>query len=131
MRTDNTVEPERKYAERKKLWGKNFLSGSEMRYEYYLNGIHQSYPDFVLKDDKGQIHLFEVKSVNVSNKATFDTEEYKEKIRALKLCYQYCSEVTGHIFYLPVLKDDKWQITRFINGDEKTISEEEFIESFE
>ena len=80
MRTDNTVEPERKYAERKKLWGKNFLSGSEMRYEYYLNGIHQSYPDFVLKDDKGQIHLFEVKSVNVSNKATFDTEEYKEKI---------------------------------------------------
>ena len=102
-----------------------------MRYEYYLNGIHQSYPDFVLKDDKGQIHLFEVKSVNVSNKATFDTEEYKEKIRALKLCYQYCSEVTGHIFYLPVLKDDKWQITRFINGDEKTISEEEFIESFE
>ena len=131
MRTDNTVEPERKYAERKKLWGKNFLSGSEMRYEYYLNGIHQSYPDFVLKDDKGQIHLFEVKSVNVSNKATFDTEEYKEKIRTLKLCYQYCSEVTGHIFYLPVLKDDKWQITRFINGDEKTISEEEFIESFE
>lgn len=131
MRTDNTAEPERKYAERKKLWGKNFLSGSEMRYEYYLNGIHQSYPDFVLKDDKGQIHLFEVKSVNVSSKATFDTEEYKDKIRALKLCYQYCSEVTGHIFYLPVLKDDKWQITRFINGDEKTISEEEFIESFE
>ena len=131
MRTDNTVEPERKYAERKKLWGKNFLSGSEMRYEYYLNGIHQSYPDFVLKDDKGQIHLFEVKSVNVSNKATFDTEEYKEKIRALKLCYQYCSEVTGHIFYLPVLKDDKWQITRFINGDETTLSEEAFLKSFE
>ena len=131
MRTDNTVEPERKYAERKKLWGKNFLSGSEMRYEYYLNGIHQSYPDFVLKDNKGQIHLFEVKSVNVSNKATFDTEEYKEKIRALKLCYQYCSEVTGHIFYLPVLKDDKWQITRFINGDETTLSEEAFLKSFE
>lgn len=131
MRIDNTMEPVRKYAERKKLWGKNFQSGSEIRYEYYLNGIHSSYPDFVMKDDKGQIHLFEVKSVNVSNKATFDTEEYKDKIRALKLCYKYCSEVTGHIFYLPVLKDDKWHVTRFINGDEKTLSEDEFIESFE
>ncbi|MBR4007927.1 DEAD/DEAH box helicase family protein [Fibrobacter sp.] len=131
MRTDNTVEPKRKYAERKKLWGKNYPNNSEIHYEYYLNGIHQSYPDFVMKDNKGQIHLFEIKSVNVSNKATFDTEEYKEKIRALKLCYKYCSEVTGHIFYLPVLKDDKWQITRFINGDETTLSEETFLESFE
>ena len=131
MRTDNTAEPERKYAERKKLWGKNYPNNSEIHYEYYLNGIHQSYPDFVLKDNKGQIHLFEVKSVNVSNKAKFDTEEYKEKIRALKLCYKYCSEVTGHIFYLPVLKDDQWHITRYINGDEKTLSEDEFIESFE
>lgn len=131
MRTDNTVEPKRKYVEQKKLWGKNYPNNSEIHYEYYLNGIHQSYPDFVMKDNKGQIHLFEVKSVNVSNKATFDTEEYKDKIRALKLCYKYCSEVTGHIFYLPVLKDDKWHITRFINGDEKTLSEDEFIESFE
>ena len=131
MRTDNTAEPERIYAERKKLWGKNYPNNSEIHYEYYLNGIHQSYPDFVLKDKKGQIHLFEVKSVNVSNKAKFDTEEYKEKIRALKLCYKYCSEVTGHIFYLPVLKDDQWHITRYINGDEKTLSEDEFIESFE
>lgn len=131
MRIDNTEEPKRKNFQRKKLWGKNYPSGSEIRYEYYLNGIHSSYPDFVMKDNKGRIHLFEVKSVNVSNKMAFDSVEYKDKIKALKLCYKYCSKVTGHIFYLPVLKDDCWHITRFINGDEKTISEEEFIESLE
>ncbi len=123
--------PKRKSDERKKLWGKNFISGSEIKYEYYLNGIHQSYPDFILKDNKGKIHLFEVKSVNNSNKFSFDSAEYENKIRALKLCYKYCSEMTGHIFYLPILKNDKWQITRYIDGEESVITDEEFIKSFQ
>lgn len=131
MRTDGTPEPKHLNAENKKLWGKNYMTDSEIRYEYYLSGIHQSYPDFVMKDDRGQIHLFEVKSVNASNKANFDTIEYQEKIAALKLCYKYCSERTGHIFYLPVQKDDGWQITRFVNGEESTLSKDQFVKSFE
>ena len=122
LRTDGTPEPERLSNETKYLWGKNFLMNSEIRYEYYLNGIHNSYPDFILKDSKGTIHLFEVKSVNVSNSAQFDTDEYRTKVNALKECYKQCSKLTKHIFYLPVLKGDVWQIFRFKNGEEDIIT---------
>lgn len=122
MRSDGTMEPERLIEGQKNLWGKNFPTNSEIRYEYYLNGIHNSYPDFILKDRKGKIHLFEVKSVNVSNSTQFDTEEYKRKINALKDCYRQCSILTEYIFYLPVLKNDIWQIIRFKNGAEDTIT---------
>ena len=37
-----------------------------------------------MKDRKGFIHIFEVKSVNVSNKIKLDEVEYKEKIKALE-----------------------------------------------
>lgn len=79
-----------------------------------------------MKDSKGRIHLFEVKSVNVSNAAQFDSEEYKAKIKALKACYIRCSELTGYIYYLPIQKDDDWQITRIENGSVETISKSKF-----
>ena len=59
------------------LWGKNFPYNSEIKYEYYSDGIHKSYPDFVLKDTKGRIHIFEVKSLNGDGTAGFDPEEYE------------------------------------------------------
>ncbi|MCR4826259.1 MAG: DEAD/DEAH box helicase family protein [Bacteroidales bacterium] len=129
FRIDGTAEPERLTNDEKYLWGKNFLMNSEIRFEYYLNGIHASYPDFVLKDAFGRIHLFEVKSVNVSNREQFDAMEYKEKINELKKCYKQCSEITGHYFYLPVLKEEIWQITRFQNGVEDTITFDELKRS--
>lgn len=129
FRTDGTAEPERLTNDEKYLWGKNFLMNSEIKFEYYLNGIHASYPDFVLKDAFGRIHLFEVKSVNVSNREQFDAMEYKEKINELKKCYKRCSEITGHYFYLPVLKEEIWQITRFQNGVEDTITFDELKRS--
>ena len=130
IRTDGTDEPERLSKDEKMLWGKNFLTNSEIRYEYYLNGQHFSYPDFVLKDNRNKIHLFEVKSVNVSNSAQFDSDEYKEKILALKECYRFCSAITGYSFYLPVLKDEVWQISRFSDGHEETLSKDAFVKSF-
>lgn len=112
------------------LWGKNFPPNSDIRYEYYADGIHSSYPDFVMKDHKGNIHLFEVKSVNKSGGTNIDPEQYEDKVRQLKDCYRACSKkLSGYIFYLPVLKDDVWQITRFCGGDESTISRAEFEES--
>ena len=116
-------------AENKYLWGKNFLPNSEIKFEYYQNGIHSSYPDFVMKDKKGRIHLFEVKSVNVSNAAQFDSDEYKGKILALKECYKQCSKLTNYNFYLPVLKEEVWQITKISNGNEETITKEKFLDS--
>lgn len=112
------------------LWGKNFLPGSEIRYEYYDNGIHSSYPDFIMKDHKGRIHLFEVKSLNPSSSQSIDSEEYEQKIRSLKDGYLACSrKLPDYYFYLPIRKDDCWQITRLHNGQEDYIDQTAFLAS--
>lgn len=108
------------------LWGKNFPFNSEVKFEYYLDRVHSSYPDFVMKDKNGFIHIFEVKSVNVSNKIKLDEKEYKEKIKALENCYKECSKKTGHLFYLPILDKNIWKITRFIDGNKDEITLEQF-----
>ena len=117
-------------AENKFLWGKNYPFNSEIKFEYYLNGIHSSYPDFIMKDKRGRIHIFEVKSVNKSSSVNIDEEEYKAKVNALKECYKYCSKKTGHIFYLPVMDDSNWKITRYYNGTMLEMSKRQFIDSF-
>ena len=126
----NEIEPSKLNPTKKYLWGKNYLVGSEIQFEYYLDGLHKSYPDFVMKDSFGRIHLFEVKSVNISNSVAggFDSEQYKLKVEELKKCYKQASVLTGHIFYLPVLKDDVWQITRLMSGNETKMTKEQFID---
>lgn len=100
------------------LWGKNFPLNSEIKYEYYHNGIHSSYPDFVLKDKYGRIHIFEVKSVNQAAVVNMDPEEYEEKVRQLHKCYKACSKkLPEYRFYLPVMKDSEWRIHRYLNGE--------------
>ena len=105
------------------------MRNSEIRFEYYQNGVHFSYPDFVMKDKKGRIHIFEVKSVNVSKAAQIDSEEYKSKILALKDCYKRCSVLTGYCYYLPILKDEVWQITLIADGKESSITKDSFVKS--
>ena len=111
------------------LWGKNFPLNSEIKYEYFSDGIHSSYPDFVMKDKKGRIHIFEVKSVNKSTTQNVDVDEYETKVRNLKECYKTCSQKTGHIFYLPILEGNIWKISKFENGEETTIDKRTFVES--
>ena len=102
------------------LWGKNYLQNSEIKYEYYLDGRHFSYPDFIMKDCYDNIHIFEVKSLNKSNLHTnIDKEEYTKKLNALRACYKKASELTGNIFYLPILYKNTWNIRYFKNGIEK------------
>lgn len=110
------------------LWGKNFPLNSDIRFEYFADGIHSSYPDFVMKDTKGRIHIFEVKSVNKSSLLNINEEEYTEKVRSLKECYKACSQKTCHIFYLPILDGERWQITKFENGEESTIDKKQFVD---
>ena len=109
------------------LWGKNYLYNSNIKYEYYLNGISFSYPDFILKDSYGRIHIFEVKSLNKSNRMDIDQNEYKEKVLHLKECYKYASRLTGHIFYLPILSGSEWSIIQFKNGEEKMLRKDQFV----
>ena len=127
-RLDGTVEEEKLNPSQKYLWGKNYIANSEIKYEYNLVGIHSSYPDFVMKDCFGRIHLFEVKSLNIANAtpATFDSEEYKQKMGELKRCYKQASILTGHVFYLPVFYKDEWHITQMLNGEERTLTMDQF-----
>lgn len=112
------------------LWGKNFLFNSNIKYEYYDNGIHASYPDFVLKDKQNRIHIFEVKSMNTSNSVDIDNKEYEKKIHNLIKCYIACSKkLNNHIFYIPIQKEEEWVIYRFIEGNKEIISLSEFKES--
>lgn len=89
-----------------------------------------SYPDFVMKDKCGGIHLFEVKSVNISSTKNIDKDEYNSKINALKKCYLHCSKLTGYFYYLPVLVGEEWQITRLKDGKEVMMTESQFKCSF-
>ena len=126
------VEPDRLEEYDKYLWGKNYISNSDIKFEYYLDGIHSSYPDFVLVDNDNRLHLFEVKSVNFSNSqnANFDSETYKRKVDELRKCYLVASSLTNQIFYLPVLRNDVWNIIQLKDGTETRLTKEQFIDSF-
>lgn len=112
------------------LWGKNYFPNSSIKFEYYLEGIHSSYPDFIMKDCFNRIHIFEIKSLNVSSLLfnSIDSEKYKCKVEELKKCYKQASVLTNHIFYLPILKDETWYITQLINGKERNLTKEQFID---
>lgn len=123
---DGSIEPQKLNSNKKYLWGKNYLSQSEIKFEYCLGNIHSSYPDFIMRDSYGRIHLFEVKSVNCSNTSHFDSDEYKDKMEELKRCYKQSSILTGYNFYLPVLKDESWHISLLSSGTETTLTLNQF-----
>ena len=110
------------------LWGKNYVGNSEIKFEYYLGARHSSYPDFVMKDAYGRIHIFEVKSMNISKSmpAGFDESIYKAKVKEIKKAYKQASALTDQVFYLPITKDDLWEITQFDSGSENTLTLEQF-----
>lgn len=119
-------EPEKLNMANKYLWGKNYVANSNIKFEYCLGGVRSSYPDFIMKDNFDRIHIFEVKSVNKSSSAPFDGEAYEEKAKELINCYKQASVLTGYMFYLPIMKDDDWQIVRLMNGEERRLTQSEF-----
>lgn len=123
------IEPAFLDAKQVYLWGKNYVANSSIKFEYYLGTLHSSYPDFVMKDSFGRVHIFEVKSVNISSNMVggFDNNIYKTKLEELKKAYKQASKITNQIFYLPILRDDKWRIFQYINGVEKTLTKDEFV----
>jgi len=112
------------------LWGKNFPYNSDISYEYYDDSIHKSYPDFLLKDSRGRIHIFEVKSLNGNGSANIDVEEYEAKINKLKDCYLHCSKILpNHFFYIPIKNGENWQIFRYVGGLETIMTQSQFKSS--
>ena len=119
--TDTVIDEKEIY-----LWGKNYVPGSSIKFEYYLGTIHSSYPDFIMKDAKGRIHIFEVKSVNKSANFNIDNNVYVAKVAELKKSYKQASLITGQYFYLPIQTGSDWQIIQFANGVERTLSSSQF-----
>ena len=122
-------EPELIEAKQIYLWGKNYVANSPIKFEYYLGALHSSYPDFVMKDSFDRVHIFEVKSVNISSNMVggFDNNIYKTKLEELKKAYKQASKLTEQIFYLPILRDVNWRIFQYIGGVEKTLTKDEFV----
>ena len=122
-------EPELLETKQVYLWGKNYVANSPIKFEYYLGALHSSYPDFVMKDSFDRMHIFEVKSVNISSNMVggFDNNIYKIKLEELKKAYRQASKLTQQIFYLPILRDDNWRIFQYIAGSEKTLTKDEFM----
>lgn len=126
--TINGVESELVLPEATYLWGKNYLPNSLIKFEYYIDTVHSSYPDFVMKDSYDRIHIFEVKSVNKSSNVNFSEKEYNTKIIQLEGAYKRASKLTKQIFYLPVLEGEDWKIKQFVDGESKSMGKEEFID---
>jgi len=122
-------EPELLEVRQVYLWGKNYVANSPIKFEYYLGALHSSYPDFVMKDSFDRVHIFEVKSVNISSNMVggFDNNIYKMKLEELKKAYKQASKLTEQIFYLPILRDDNWRIFQYVAGSEKTLTKDEFV----
>lgn len=122
-------EPELLETKQVYLWGKNYVANSQIKFEYYLGALHSSYPDFVMKDSFGRVHIFEVKSVNISSEMVggFDNNIYKTKLEELKKAYRQASIITEQIFYLPIMRDDNWRIFQYVAGREKTLTKDEFL----
>ncbi len=113
------------------LWGKNYIPNSKIKFEYYMNsGIHSSYPDFIMVDKNDNIHLFEVKSLNISNSTQIDKEDYENKIRCLKEAYKVASMKTKQNFYICVFDRDRWNIFQYQNGEENNYTIEQFEHLF-
>jgi len=122
-------EPELLETKQVYLWGKNYIPNSPIKFEYYLGALHSSYPDFVMKDSFDRVHIFEVKSVNISSDMVggFDNNIYKKKLEELKKAYKQASKLTEQIFYLPILRDEGWRIFQYVGGNEKTLTKDEFV----
>ncbi len=108
------------------LWGKNYVPESTIKFEYYMGALHSSYPDFIMKDKLGRIHIFEVKSVNKAKGLDVDNNIYIAKVAELKKCYKQASKITGQLFYLPIQEGEKWKISAFKNGEEMTLNIDQF-----
>lgn len=97
--------------------GKNFLPNSEIRYQYYDDGLHYSYPDFILENKRNEFFIFEVKSLNHSSKLNIDEQTYQKKIRNLMAFYEHLSKVLpDYYFCFPIQNGKTWNITYYKSG---------------
>ncbi|MGX2973110.1 DEAD/DEAH box helicase [Helicobacter sp. T3_23-1059] len=110
------------------LFGKNYPYNSGIKFEYYLNGRHFSYPDFVLKDFSDRIHIFEVKSVDSSfgdfgglgESSAFGGGEYGRKIAELAKVYKAISKKLPYHFWIPIKqKNNAWKVRCYANSADR------------
>ena len=98
-----------------------------------MDGYHFSYPDFILKDKKERIHIFEIKSLNSMNSSKFTGAElqnltdeylatlgeYERKIVELGRVYKALSARAeiSYFFWLAIKQtNEKWILHCFKDG---------------
>ena len=60
-----------------------------------------------------------------------DRAEYEAKINELKACYKAASaKLKNHLFYIPIKDGDDWQIFRYMDGEEISMTKKQFKLSF-
>lgn len=107
--------------------GKNFLPNSEIRYQYYDDGLHYSYPDVIMKSKRDEYFIFEVKSLNQSSKIKIDPETYNMKVQALKDFYlQVSAVIPEYYFCLPIKVGESWNVDCFKAGKPKHLGLSDF-----
>ncbi len=79
-----------------------------------------------MKDSHDRIHIFEVKSLNVSGSMSIDSDEYKEKVKVLKELYTAVSKVTPHSYYLPIKRANEWTVWVMKDGKVEEMSYDDF-----
>ena len=100
------------------LFGKNYPYKSSIKFDYYMDGaVHSSYPDFVLKDTKDRIHIFEVKSVDNTMGVGL---QYEAKNENLARAYRASSKKMPYFFWMPIKqREERWVLKCFFEGEDK------------
>ncbi|MBQ3682785.1 MAG: DEAD/DEAH box helicase family protein [Succinimonas sp.] len=108
--------------------GKNFLPNSNLRYQYYSDGLHYSYPDFILKNKRDEYFIFEVKSFNKSSKLNIDETDYINKVEELMKFYEQVSKVLAdYYFCFPIKDGDTWNVHYYKSGKHTKVGLSNFV----
>lgn len=110
----------------KTIYWKKYYPNSKIKFEYVLYEKHKSFPDFALKANENQVHIFEVKSLDKGYQPGLDEKEYQRKVTELRKMFLHASRVTSQFFYLPIRNLGNWVIYKFESGIEDILSEDQF-----
>ena len=128
VKNANDYDSMREILERRFTHGLKEIKEIQERKLEFSGGKFSNFPDFIMMDSYGRIHIFETKSLNKSSSMNFDTNDYEDKVNALKKCYEAASKLVDYYFYIPVLENSKWQIHKMHNGSYELISLNTFKE---
>lgn len=110
------------------LWGKNWYTGSKIKFEYFLKSkgnllISNQHPDFYVVKNK-KIYLIEVKSyLKSGSNHLINEDEYENKVLSIQNVYKEIAKVTGQTMVLIIERNNGDWISHVYksNGEEEKL----------